>query len=324
MSWIMQTCGSGTGGGGGPIQDGVTSTILATVLDLVDSNPLTVAIVDANGDQIASFGGGVQYTEGDVDPSITGTAAMMEGAGNTLLPIQGTVADGLLVNLGANNDITVSGSLPAGTNNIGDVDVLTLPNVVQGDAGSNAQAWWTRIGDTLRGPAAVRLMGGGPIVGDNYLVVGLVNDPSSSSVYQGVSGSVNDTWKIRLQDGFGLQVATKAASTAADAADPALVVAISPNNTVAASINGLLNDQGADSTDVQGPMVQGLVSDVREAYLDSTIRPLSLTADGRLRVSSTPGDVYLSFFGEFGLNGDADNFGICDSPWADSQMSVWP
>jgi putative ubiquitin-RnfH superfamily antitoxin RatB of RatAB toxin-antitoxin module len=33
---------------------------------------------------------------------------MMEGAGNTLLPIQGTIADGLLVNLGANNDITIS------------------------------------------------------------------------------------------------------------------------------------------------------------------------------------------------------------------------
>ena len=40
-------------------------------------------------------------------------------------------ADGLLVNLGANNDVTVTGTvtanLAAGTNNIGDVDVLTVP-----------------------------------------------------------------------------------------------------------------------------------------------------------------------------------------------------
>jgi len=62
---------------------------------------------------------GTEYTESATDASITGVAAMMEGAANTLLPIQGTVLDGLLVNLGANNDVTVtSGSLTAnaGTN----------------------------------------------------------------------------------------------------------------------------------------------------------------------------------------------------------------
>ncbi len=38
-------------------------TDVADVLDLTNSNPLTVAIVDTNGDQITSFGGGTQYTE---------------------------------------------------------------------------------------------------------------------------------------------------------------------------------------------------------------------------------------------------------------------
>lgn len=149
-------------------------TDVADVLDLTNSNPLTVAIVDANGDQVVSFGGGTQYTEdapaaanpvgtasilvrqdtpatlvdtdgdnvaqrgtnygaafvqvvdsagafidtfgggtqyteGDTDASITGTAMLMEGAADTLLPVQGTVADGLLVNLGTNNDVTVTG-----------------------------------------------------------------------------------------------------------------------------------------------------------------------------------------------------------------------
>lgn len=93
-------------------------TDIADILDLTNSNPLTVAIVDANGDQISSFGGGTQYTEGDTDASITGNAVLMEVAANTLQPIQGTVADGLLVNLGANNDVTVTGSVTAnaGTN----------------------------------------------------------------------------------------------------------------------------------------------------------------------------------------------------------------
>ncbi|HET8699771.1 MAG TPA: hypothetical protein VFO94_19965, partial [Gammaproteobacteria bacterium] len=42
------------------IHDGTTK---ASVADLTNSNPLHVAIVDTNGDQIASFGGGTQYTE---------------------------------------------------------------------------------------------------------------------------------------------------------------------------------------------------------------------------------------------------------------------
>jgi hypothetical protein len=66
------------GAGDGSILDGVTSSIKATVFDLTSSNPLASAIVDANGDQITSFGGGTQYTEGDVDTSVTGTALMFE------------------------------------------------------------------------------------------------------------------------------------------------------------------------------------------------------------------------------------------------------
>lgn len=54
---------------------------------------------------------GTQYTEGDTDSTITGTAALMEVASNTLAPLQGSVTDGLLVNLGANNDVTVTGTV---------------------------------------------------------------------------------------------------------------------------------------------------------------------------------------------------------------------
>lgn len=65
-------------------------------------------IVTSAGAFVDTFGAGTQYTEGDTDASVTGTAMLMEGAADTLLPIQGTVADGLLVNLGANNDVAVS------------------------------------------------------------------------------------------------------------------------------------------------------------------------------------------------------------------------
>ncbi len=119
-TWVPITADdlAGVGSTATAINDGVDGAIKATVLDLTNSNPLTSAIVDANGDQISSFGGGTQYTEGDTDASITGTATLMEVAGNALAPIQGSVTDGQLVNLGANNDVTVTGSVTAngGTN----------------------------------------------------------------------------------------------------------------------------------------------------------------------------------------------------------------
>lgn len=78
--------------------------------------------VDNPGD----IGGGTQYTEGDVDATITGTAALVEGGANALavltqpltdtqlratpVPISGSVT----ADLGANNDVTVtSGSITA-------------------------------------------------------------------------------------------------------------------------------------------------------------------------------------------------------------------
>jgi hypothetical protein len=56
----------GAGGGNSTIVDGVSSSIKATVLDLTNSNPLTVGIVDASGNQVTSFGGGTQYDQGTV------------------------------------------------------------------------------------------------------------------------------------------------------------------------------------------------------------------------------------------------------------------
>ena len=82
------------------------------------SQPVVIA-----SDQTAipvTGGGGTQYTEGDADATITGNAVLMEVAANILQPVQGTVADGLLVNLGTNNDI--SGTVAI--NNISDPDTV--------------------------------------------------------------------------------------------------------------------------------------------------------------------------------------------------------
>lgn len=93
-------------------------------LDLTNSNPAAVAIVDGDGTQITSFGGGTQYTEDATDASITGTVAMMEVAGDAIEPIQGTVAGGLLVNLGSNNDVTVTGTVDLGATDNAVLDAI--------------------------------------------------------------------------------------------------------------------------------------------------------------------------------------------------------
>lgn len=99
-----------------------------------DQSPLDVAIVSGSSSN-------TEYTEGDTDASITGVAALMEVGSDTLQPIQGTVTDGLLVNLGANNDVTVAGVSTAAKQDtiIGHVDGIEgLLTTIDADTGALA------------------------------------------------------------------------------------------------------------------------------------------------------------------------------------------
>lgn len=100
-----------------------------------------VVSIDDNGGSI-TVDGSVSIT-GAVDTELT-TADLDTGAGTDTRAVVGLVGsasgggqlipgsatDGLLVNLGTNNDVTVTGTvtanLAAGTNNIGDIDVLSI------------------------------------------------------------------------------------------------------------------------------------------------------------------------------------------------------
>jgi hypothetical protein len=81
-----------------------------TGFNLTDSTPIAVAIVNANGDQITSFGGGVQYATGTAVPTPTGTAAL--GWDGTDVRVLSTDATGQLKVLIENTPaVTVSGSV---------------------------------------------------------------------------------------------------------------------------------------------------------------------------------------------------------------------
>lgn len=65
LAGALRTSGGGGGGGNGAILDFVNNLIGATVRDYLNSNPLAVALTDANGDTYTA-GGGTQYNQGTV------------------------------------------------------------------------------------------------------------------------------------------------------------------------------------------------------------------------------------------------------------------
>lgn len=122
----------------------VTADLGATdnaVLDAIAASTAAIETAVEGTLTVTGGGGGVEYTEGDTDATITGSVAMMEVAGDAIQPIQGTVAGGLLVNLGSNNDVTVTGTVDLGAtdnavlDNI-DADLTTIIGHVDGIEGS--------------------------------------------------------------------------------------------------------------------------------------------------------------------------------------------
>lgn len=88
--------------------------------DLANSNPLNVAMVDANGDQITSFGGGTQYTEGDTDATITGTAFLWEDTSDTLRAVSASKP----LPVGIASTVGVAGKVAEGDSVVGVNPVL--------------------------------------------------------------------------------------------------------------------------------------------------------------------------------------------------------
>lgn len=95
-------------------------TDVADVLDLISSNPLTVAIVDGNGDQITSFGGGTQYTED--------AAAAANPVGNALIVVREDGRAGSLTTTDGDN-VALRG------NNFGELYVKHTDSIAVTDGG---------------------------------------------------------------------------------------------------------------------------------------------------------------------------------------------
>lgn len=145
----------------GGAKGATTAADVTSTASGADHQILDVAIYDAAGNHITSFGGGTQYADGAVRGTATGTLAMVDdgtniqsaagdssgrllvvGAGTAGTPVGGVlsvqgVVGGTAVPIDSTQlpaalvsgrlDVVVGASLPAGTNNIGDVDILSVP-----------------------------------------------------------------------------------------------------------------------------------------------------------------------------------------------------
>jgi hypothetical protein len=102
------------------------------------------------------------------------------------------------------------------------------------------------------------------------------------TVNQGTANSLANAWTTELTDGSHGPAAVKAASTAAVATDPALVVAISPNNTIATS-NLSVGATGA-TPPTDATYMGASVTTAAPTYTTGQMDPLSLTTGGLLRI----------------------------------------
>jgi hypothetical protein len=128
------TAGSGSGT---PMMGFVTSDLVDSgdvgVIGMLANRQVKVTLYDSAGAELA-VGGGTQYDEDTAH--VSGDKLTMAGAVRRDAATSGVSADGdrATMNVDANGLLwtVVGAALPAGTNNIGDVDVLTLPALATG------------------------------------------------------------------------------------------------------------------------------------------------------------------------------------------------
>ena len=220
---------------------------------------------DSSGDlqvDILSGAGGTQYTEGDTDASITGTAAMMEGAANTLLPVQGTVADGLLVNLGANNDVTVTGTVAVSAT---DLDIRNLTQASDSVA----------IGD---GTDTVDILSDGA---DN--LANTANQLVTAALLYAYDGT---TWD-RVTNGGGVEATALRVTIASDSTG---VLSVDDNGS-----SLTVDNAGTFATQVDGDALTALQLIDDTVYTDDTSTHATGTSKGLLfMAAATPTDAAVT------------------------------
>lgn len=180
------------------LTDGTTDT---DVLDLTNSNPLAVALVDGNGDQITSIGGGTEYTED--------AAAAANPVGKALTLIRDDARGGSLTT--ADGDNVAARGTNAGELYVKHVDAIPITDnsgslTVDGTVAATQSGTWniTNVSGTVSLPTGASTAAKQPALGtagtasaDVITVQGIASMTpllvDGSAVTQPVSGTVSIT-----------------------------------------------------------------------------------------------------------------------------------
>lgn len=217
-------------GADGAILDGVSAAIKATVLDLVSSNPLTVAIVDSGGAQITSFGGGTQYTQDAALTVATSVGTMALGRASAAVP----------TDVSADNDAVMPWYLRSGAQ----ATVLTAAGaLIGGDATNGLDVDVTRMSGQFAEDA---IHSSGDLT---TFVSGIRRDTTPTSS----SGAAGDYSAFNL-DGNGRLY----------------VQAVLYNSSGTELVSGDVTEDAAETAGGTGPMVLGVRRDVAASSSGTT------------------------------------------------------
>lgn len=206
------------GAGDGAILDGVSSSIKATVLDYANSNPIAVRLTDTSGDYVTASGG-TQYTEGDSDTTISGTAMMFET--NVASSLLGVVSSSNPLPISDNNttisiddgsgSITVDGSLTSITSTVSAyiTNAAGLAAVHIQDGGNSITVDGTVGVSSVTNAVSATLLTGSNTIGNVGTVSTITNvvhvdDNSSSLTIDGSLSSITSTVSAYITNPSGL------------------------------------------------------------------------------------------------------------------------
>lgn len=213
------------------------------------------------------------------------TAVTQATAANLNATVVQSSGSNLHVNVDSAPTTTVTGTVAAtqsGTWNINNITgSVSLPT---GAAQEHA---------TAGSPGSVRLSDGtsfyvgfkaGDSIGNTAFTANAGTNLNTSALALSAT-QTNGTQQTKITDGTNVS-AVKAASTAPVAADPALVVALSPNGSQATAVA-----QGSTTSGQSGTLAMGAVTTDDPAYVTAQSSPLSLNTRGGIRFVPTGMDM---------------------------------
>lgn len=269
-------------------------SLTASVRNTGSNDSLNVAIVDGSGNQITSFGGGTQYTDGDTDASPTGTVAMWWDDGDDTVhaaspsdPMPVTVVSGGGGGMVDDSPFTPGSStvVPMGAY----VDDTGTDSVDEGDIGAPRMSA-TRLlyVTTFSGSPVAISDGGGTITVDGSVSVsGTVGVTQSTSPWV-----VGDGGGSLTVDGPLTDTELRATAVVVDASGTAVPVtdnggSLTVDGTVAATQSGTWSVQLTDGS---------LTASVRNTGSNDSLNVAICDASGNQIVNfgSSPSDLVVT------------------------------